>query len=96
MKIKAKTTTTTTIEGTIHKHELLAFVRQTLGIPDGATVDFFTASVDTTYVDDGKPLLFTATWNVDNRPLPDQEMPARVVTLSPVTKEGSDPAGTRT
>ena len=87
MKIKAITKTVTTIEGSIGKHELLAFVRQTLGIPEGATVDFFTKSDDTLgagWVDEETPLLFTAVWHQDNKPLPEQDMPARVVTLAEV------------
>lgn len=99
MKIQAKTATTTTVEGTVQHHELLAFVRQTVQIPAGAVVDFYIKALDSSHnyvITEDNPLRLVAVWTQDNKALPEQDMPVRIVTLSPVTKEGSDPAGTRT
>ena len=78
MKVRGGVTRTQVVEGSISAAELLALVRETVHIPEGATARFYTAThhyqaqllahgaVGTPLVDvtDSSPLKFRITWEV--------------------------------
>ena len=76
MRIKAHTTTMTEVNGTIDKHEILAFIRQTFQVPEGAVIVF---TGDCAGLD---AIEFGLAWSQTNKPLPEQDMPARVMALT--------------
>jgi len=81
VKVKGGVTQTQTVEGTISKDELLALVRETFSIPDGALTRFYVSSPSNygiqlqasgmlcgsqlVDVTTDEPLRFRISWNVD-------------------------------
>lgn len=65
------------LEGTISPTELAAFIRQTLEIPEGATLEF-RAVAQEGEVSDDYPLEFKATWTGTKSA--EQTVPARAYT----------------
>lgn len=80
MKVQGTVKRTQTIEGSISKAELLALVRETMNIPEGATATFYVNDYrpnvamvagqwggmvsQTANIDESAPLKFTISWSL--------------------------------
>lgn len=90
MKVSGQVTTRQTLRGSIGEQELLAFVRQTLEIPQNANVRFFVrgygSEVD---IDIESPIEFTVSWEQTTEPTPERVVAMRAVT--PVAVDSKEP-----
>jgi hypothetical protein len=80
VKVQGTVKRTQTIEGSISKAELLALVRETMNIPEGASAVFYVndyrpnpaqlmgqyggMASSTAHIDESAPLKFTITWSL--------------------------------
>ncbi len=84
MKLTTTTSTTTTVKGQITEEELLDFIRQTFSFPPGAKVELFVDGAEAAvFLGPDTPLSFVASWKQENKPLPEQDVPMRIVTTRP-------------
>lgn len=82
MKITPKTTVSQHLKGSISAPELLALVRQTVEIQEGAEVRFYVEApasrdVEDVNVDADTPLRFEASWSLQKTEHPEQALDAR-------------------
>ncbi len=84
MKLTTTTSITTTVKGQLTEEELLDFIRQTFSFPPGAKVELYVdTSEPVAFLGPDTPLSFIATWKQENKPLPEQDVPMRIVTTRP-------------
>lgn len=81
MKLTTTTSTTTTVKGQISEEEIVDFIRQTFSFPPGAKVELFIDGPEAmAFLGTDTPLSFIASWKQENKPLPEQDVPMRIVT----------------
>lgn len=81
MKLTTTTSTQTTVRGQLSESELLDFIRQTFAFPEGAEVSLYVSGTcETVMLSSDTPLQFKVNWRQENKPLPEQEVPMRIVT----------------
>lgn len=92
MKISGQTKTQQTLRGSISERELLAFVQQSVEIPEKASIFFYVrgAGGGEHGIDEDEPLRFTVSWDETTAPSPERTIPMRAVTT---VQESKAPPG---